>query len=142
MMQTSDSLMGSGMLTVTDGSGWSVGDTLLNKWSTAPFYSLSYPALPPFPAHTWHRDDAIYLDVDLPGIHPATLKVELEDDRILIKAERTSRNGVTAPISLNVAVPVDGDLDKISSTFKNGVLTVTIAFDKTLHREIPVDIQG
>jgi HSP20 family protein len=90
------------------------------------------------PAADVARDDEhITLKLDLPGIAPGDVRVELHDQRIVITGERKheseekqdgviSRERVFGSFVREFALPVGVNADDVHARFANGELTVTV----------------
>jgi HSP20 family protein len=84
----------------------------------------------------YREGDTYYIDIDLPGIDPATIDMAVDDSVLTIRAERTpaEREG----LRLVVADRPDGtftrrvflsdamDTDRLDATYDGGVLTLRI----------------
>ena len=81
--------------------------------------------------------DAITVKAELPGVEPAEIAVTLERDVLTIKGEkqqekeekderrhRVERSWGAFVRSIRLPAPVDGS--KVTATFKNGLVTVTL----------------
>jgi HSP20 family protein len=81
--------------------------------------------------------DAVVVKAEVPGIDPKEIQVSLQDQMLTIKGEkkqekeekdshyyRMERSYGAFVRSIRVPAPVDGA--KVSATFKNGVVTVTL----------------
>jgi HSP20 family protein len=94
-------------------------------------------------------DDHYVLTADLPGIDPGSVDVDVDNGTLTISAHRTARSDETVQwltserffgrfrrqLSLGEGI----DADKISATYENGVLTVTIPLsEKAKPRRIDV----
>ncbi len=87
-------------------------------------------------------DKGLYIEVDLPGVNPEDVSVELDEGVLTIKAERkmekdldeAGKEGVKYHIMERAygtfmrrfSLPFEADEDKIEATFENGVLKVFI----------------
>ena len=93
------------------------------------------------------RDKEVYVKAELPGFDKKDLDVSITNDRLVIKAksshEEKEEDGdyLKQEISRNEiyrSIPIPADVDdtvKIKSSFKNGVLELTIPKHKTAHRK-------
>jgi HSP20 family protein len=84
----------------------------------------------------YREGDTYYIDIDLPGIDPATIDMAVDDSVLTVRAERTpaEREG----LRLVVADRPDGtftrrvflsdamDTDRLDATYDGGVLTLRI----------------
>jgi len=112
-------------------------DRLLERFFESPWAEL--PALGDWtPAlDVTEGKDAITVKAELPGVEPKELAVSLEGDLLTIKGEkeqkkeekderqhRIERSWGAFMRSVRLPAPVDGG--KVTATFKNGVVTVTL----------------
>jgi HSP20 family protein len=90
---------------------------------------------PTMPMDLFREGDHFVLAVDLPGIDPGSIDVSCEDRTLTIRAERTPRSGegqwllrerTSGTIARQVALGRGLALDKISASYADGVLTLTI----------------
>ncbi|MGO1318341.1 MAG: Hsp20/alpha crystallin family protein, partial [Cellulomonadaceae bacterium] len=80
--------------------------------------------------------DHFVLNVDLPGVDPGSIDVSVEDQTLTLRAERTLRSSDDAQwlvrerpsgtFARQMTVGSGLALDKISATYCDGVLTLTI----------------
>lgn len=91
------------------------------------------------------RDKEIYLKAELPGIEKQDIDVSISNRRLLIKAnahhESKEEHGDYLKqeirhrgIYRSIELPCEIDADEIISSFKNGVLELTIPKHETSHR--------
>jgi HSP20 family protein len=82
-------------------------------------------------------DDAFHLRMDLPGIRKEDVTISVEDNRLMVKGERTdettdeSENMIrmermSGSFYRSIRLPKTITEDKIKASFKNGVLTVAM----------------
>ena len=93
------------------------------------------------------RDKEVYVRAELPGIEKKDLDVSIANDKLVIKAksrhEQKEEKGdyLKQEISRNEiyrSVPIPADVDdtsKVITSFKNGVLELTIPKQKKAHRK-------
>jgi len=82
------------------------------------------------PVDIYEDTHATYIRAELPGVNRADIGVELLDGTLQLRAKRTLRRGdrdETREFARALTVP-EGAVqpDKISATYENGVLTVTL----------------
>jgi HSP20 family protein len=76
-----------------------------------------------------------HVHADLPGVDPADLHVTIEDKRLKIEAERKHVHETTTDkvhsmersygkVMRQIRIPQNVDLEKVTTTFKNGALNV------------------
>jgi HSP20 family protein len=87
------------------------------------------------PMDLFREGDHYVLAVDLPGVDPGTIDVACEDRTLTIRAERTGRSGEgqwlvrerpTGTFARQLTLGRGLALDKISASYADGVLTLTI----------------
>jgi HSP20 family protein len=88
------------------------------------------------PMDLYRSGDHYVLHADLPGVDPGSVDVGVENGTLTIKAQRSERTeeGVqwigserfTGSYMRQIALGDDIDTDRISATYANGVLTVTL----------------
>lgn len=88
------------------------------------------------PMDLYRSGDHYVLHADLPGVDPGSVDVGVENGTLTIKAQRSERteDGVqwiaserfTGTYLRQIALGDDIDADRISATYANGVLTVTL----------------
>ncbi len=102
------------------------------------------------PLESFLRNGELVVRVDVPGIDPADLDIQVEGDRLTIRGERKSRTEedkggrVYREVSYGafertVQLPWDVDTDSIRAGCKDGVLEVTMkAPEKVGAKKIPI----
>lgn len=88
------------------------------------------------PMDLYRSGDHYVLHADLPGVDPGSVDVNVENGTLTIKAERTERTDqdvqwisserFTGTYMRQIALGEGIDADKISATYTNGVLTVSL----------------
>jgi len=88
------------------------------------------------PMDLYRTGDHYVLHADLPGVDPGSVDVNIENNVLTIKAERSSRTeeGVqwvgserpTGTFMRQLSLGEGIDAERISATYENGVLTVTL----------------
>jgi len=94
------------------------------------------------------NDDSFLLHVELPGVRPDDVDLEVDHGRLRLIAERRERVRVgflrhrartTGRYSLAVTLPVPVDSDGVIASLDHGLLTVTIPkAERARRRHIPV----
>jgi len=83
-----------------------------------------------FPAMNVTRDgDRYYVRAELPGVNRDAIHVEMVEDNLSIQASRTQKTGdreEAFAFSRTLSVPENVQADKVSASYENGVLTVTL----------------
>src|ERR687893_1864588 len=91
--------------------------------------------VPGMPMDLFREGDHFVLAVDLPGVDPGTIDVSVEDRTLTVRAERTARSGEgqwllrerpTGTFARQVTLGRGLALDKISASYTDGVLALTI----------------
>src|SRR5436309_15681422 len=93
------------------------------------------PAFPPI--NVWADEQAVYLEVDLPGTDPAKLDVNVtEGNKLTIQGERPVLDLPNAvwhrqergagTFSRTLTLPTMVDADKVEAKYENGVLRLTL----------------
>jgi HSP20 family protein len=105
------------------------------------------------PMDVVHRDDALLVRVDLPGVPADAISVSLENRLLTITAERRSSYGdgdqvliqerFDGEISRRVRVPEWVDADAVTADYTDGVLTVQLPLaERAKPRRIAVGSQS
>ncbi len=86
----------------------------------------------------YREGDSFFLDIDLPGVDPASIDVTVDRKVLSVRAERkrVEREGVTylvaerpmGPVSRQVFLSDSLDTDRLDARYDNGVLTLSIPF--------------
>ena len=77
------------------------------------------------------------LSVELPGVEPENVRLEVRDNALIVAGEKKQENRddkknqhvlerVYGSFQRVLALPEDADAEAVTATHKNGVLTVTI----------------
>jgi HSP20 family protein len=84
----------------------------------------------------YREGDTYYVDIDLPGIDPASIDVAVDGTVLTVRAGRksTERAGVRrivadrpmAGVTRQIFLPDAMDTDRLDATYDNGVLTLRI----------------
>jgi HSP20 family protein len=103
------------------------------------------------PMDLYRSGDHYVLHADLPGIDPGSVDVSVENKTLTIKAERSERteDGVqwisserfAGSFMRQIALGDGIDTEKISATYANGVLTVTLPVaDRAKPRKVSITV--
>jgi HSP20 family protein len=95
------------------------------------------------------RDDALVLRADVPGIKPDEVKIEVEDDVLIVSGEHSEekeekkeryvrRERRYGSFSRSMALPKGVEADDIQATTEDGVLEVTIPMPKEEKRKVEI----
>lgn len=107
-------------------------------------FPLSFNSIPKM--DVIDRSKEISVKAELPGIDKKDIDVSITDNRLVIKAKTCHEDKEEkgdylkeeiskSEIYRSVLLPADIDGDKVKSTFKNGVLELTIPKQKSSHRK-------
>ena len=97
--------------------------------------ALNNRSAPAMPMDLFREGDHYVLAVDLPGVDPGTIDVSCEDRTLTIRAERTARSNEgqwllrerpAGTFARQLTVGRGLALDKISASYADGVLTLTV----------------
>jgi len=91
--------------------------------------------------------------IDLPGIDPKTVDLQLTGDRLTLSGERKfeTREGTTylqreqvyGKFSRTVQLPCDVDEKKVQATYENGVMQIDLPkSQESIGRQIPVQVKS
>jgi HSP20 family protein len=100
----------------------------------------------------YRSGDHYVLHADLPGVDPGSVDVGVENGTLTIKAQRSERteDGVqwiaserfTGSYLRQLSLGADIDADKITATYANGVLTVTLPVaERAKPRRVAITVQ-
>jgi HSP20 family protein len=117
----------------------------------------AWPAQESLPASAWFPScdvfedkDAVKLLAELPGVRPEDVKLSVENNVLTIRGEKQQQSGDQrgkvhsfersyGRFDRSFTLPSTIDPDRISASFENGILTVTIPkAERARPREIPV----
>ena len=94
-------------------------------------------------------DDAVQIEVELPGIAAEEIAVDVNDDVLTIRAEkRQDRRGVHVRerrfgmFQRSLRLPFQVDAEQVQARFENGVLRVTVPKAQQRERNRRVAVQG
>ncbi|GMY28916.1 17.1 kDa class II heat shock protein [Fagus crenata] len=95
-------------------------------------YIRDSKAMAATPADVKEYPDAFVFVLDMPGLKPDQIKVQVEEDNKLVKEKEPGVKYLTMERRLGkylkkFALPENVNHDKISAVYQDGVLTVTIA---------------
>jgi HSP20 family protein len=98
------------------------------------------------------NDNAFVVQLDLPGVEKDNVKVKFEDDTLVVSGERKHESNADeknfhrverayGSFTRSISVPKDVDSEKISASFKNGVLEITLPkADEVKAKEIEIKV--
>ncbi|QYM78609.1 Hsp20/alpha crystallin family protein [Horticoccus luteus] len=99
-----------------------------------------------FPVDLYEDKDNTYVRAELPGFARENIHVEMVEGYLTINAERKSAADGNDAESFNVTrsvnIPEDVHADKVSATYENGILTVTLPKrEEAKPRKISVEVK-
>ncbi|MGB3186153.1 MAG: Hsp20/alpha crystallin family protein [Ornithinimicrobium sp.] len=111
------------------------------------------PASAAMPMDLYRKGEQFIAHVDLPGVDPGTVDVDVEDRTLTIRAERTqdlddqvqwlSHERPAGTFARQVTLGYGVALDKIAAEYRDGVLTLTIPVaEEAKSRKISVNHGG
>ncbi|AEV87772.1 heat shock protein Hsp20 [Actinoplanes sp. SE50] len=101
----------------------------------------------------YREDDTFHIDIDLPGVDPASIDITVDGRVLTVRAERgrAEREGVryliaerpVGPVSRQVHLSEKLDTDRLEARHDNGVLTLSIpVLEERKPRRIEVAVAG
>lgn len=94
------------------------------------------PAATAMPLDLYRRGETFVAQIDLPGVDPSTIDIDVEDRTLTVRAERTSIEGEdvqwlsherpTGTFARQLALGTGLAVDRIDADYADGVLTLTI----------------
>ncbi len=94
------------------------------------------PAATAMPLDLYRQGETFTAQIDLPGVDPSTIDIDVEDRTLTIRAERTSVSGEeiewlsherpTGTFARQLVLGTGLALDRIDANYTDGVLTLTI----------------
>ncbi len=123
-------------------------DSVFQNWGH-PGYTLTTPRV-----NVQEKADAYHLEAELPGLTEKDFTVNVEHNLLTVASqqernEERKENGYvirerrSGAFKRSFALPEDVDADRISATFKDGLLTLTVPRNaKTQGRQIAVKSAG
>jgi len=82
-------------------------------------------ATPRFPVDLYEDKDNLYVRAELPGVARDAINIEMVEDYLNISASRKSGEE-SFTLSRSVTIPEAVQGDKVSASYENGVLSVTL----------------
>ncbi|MBG0560351.1 Hsp20/alpha crystallin family protein [Actinoplanes aureus] len=76
----------------------------------------------------YREDDTFFIDINLPGVDPASIDITLDGEALTVRAERkrTEPEGRMDGFSRQVALSEKLDTDRLEARYDNGVLILQI----------------
>ena len=89
------------------------------------------------PVNVWQADEAVVVDVELPGADPKTVDITLKDQVLTLRGQRSTeefregetvhrRERATGEFMRRLSLPYRGDLNKVTAVYSNGILRITV----------------
>ena len=132
-------------------SPWSGLENKIDRLLETALGSFADPASSTrFPVDLYEDNDNTYVRAELPGIDRSDINVELVEDYLAISGTRKSGAGEkeggegeqSFSFSRSVTMPEHVQRDKVSASYENGVLTVTLPKrEEAKPRKVQVAIQ-
>ena len=105
---------------------WSGLETEIDRAFENALADLSSPAAGPrFPVDLYEDKDNLYVRAELPGVTREAINIEMVDGYLNLNASRKSGDE-TFNLARSITVPETVQADKVSASYENGVLTVTL----------------
>lgn len=116
--------------------------------SVAPMWSGSYSV----PTDIFHMDDRLVIRMDLPGVSPDDVEVTFQENTLLVNGKRNfpydaqsvrfaRRGAFYGDFTQKVTLGKGLDVDKISASYDNGVLELSIPYTEEVQpRKIEIDV--
>jgi HSP20 family protein len=95
--------------------------------------STNRPAVMPMDA--WREGDTFVIELDVPGVSPETIDIDVERNVLTVRAERVARNGdwemlaterAKGAFSRQLVLGDNLDLDRIQADYDAGVLRLVV----------------
>jgi HSP20 family protein len=119
----------------------------LDRLTQQVFGTSARPAFMPMDA--WREGDRFLVEFDLPGVEADSIDLDVERNVLTVRAERPVREGVGEQLaaerprglfSRQLILGDNLDLDKITASYQDGVLTLTIPVaERAKPRKITVE---
>lgn len=107
-------------------SPWTSLESEVDRLFQAALADIPATAFAPcFPVDLHEDKDNTYVRAELPGVGREAVNVEMVDGYLNINATR-KQGEESFSLSRSVAIPEAVQADKVSATYENGVLTVTL----------------
>ena len=104
------------------------------------------------PMDAWREGDRFVIELDMPGVSPESIDLDVERNVLTVSAERVSRNGdwemlaserPRGRFSRQLVLGDNLDLDRIEAGYDNGVLRLVVPVaEKAKPRKIEVTTSG
>jgi len=112
--------------------------------------STNRPAVMPMDA--WREGESFVIELDVPGVSPETIDIDVERNVLTVRAERVPRNGdwemlaserAKGAFSRQLVLGDNLDLDRIEADYDAGVLRLVVPVaEKAKPRKIEIGTTG
>jgi len=117
------------------------------------FFESARPGPRMMPMDLYRDGDHYVLTADMPGVDPGSVDIDVDGQLLTIRAERTlgegdgvkwiTRERTAGTFLRQLSLGQGIDTDRISASYRNGVLSVTIPVsEKALPRKVAVTTEG
>jgi HSP20 family protein len=104
------------------------------------------------PMDAWRQGDSVLVEFDLPGVDAGSIDLDVERNVLTVRADRPMREGTSELLaaerprgvfSRQLILGDNLDLDRISATYRDGVLHLTIPVaERAKPRKISIEVDG
>jgi HSP20 family protein len=106
------------------------------------------------PTDVFHSDDRLVIRMDLPGVRADDVDVTVQEGTLIVNGKRSFPHGANeirfmrrgifyGDFTQRVALGKGLDVDRISASYDNGVLELTIPYSEEVQpRKIEIDFNG
>ncbi len=110
---------------------WTGLESEIDRLFETALADVATPTAPRFPVDLYEDKDNTYVRAELPGVAREAIQVEYLDGYLTLSAERRNQEADTGreeavSFSRSVSVPDNVQADRVTATYENGVLTVTL----------------
>jgi len=112
--------------------------------------STNRPAVMPMDA--WREGDSFVIELDVPGVSPETIDIDVERNVLTVRAERVPRNGdwemlaserAKGAFSRQLVLGDNLDLDRIEADYDAGVLRLVVPVaERAKPRKVEIGTTG
>jgi HSP20 family protein len=106
-------------------SPWAGIESEIDRMFESALADFSASAAPRFPVDLFEDKDNTYVRAELPGVNRDEINVEMVDGYLSVSATR-KQGEESFSVNRSIAIPEAVQADKVSATYENGVLTVTL----------------
>ena len=110
-------------------SPWAGLEQEVNRLFTSALADIAAPVAPQFPVDIYEDKNNTYVRAELPGVARESIGVEMVEDYLTLSVSQKAGEGEsesTLNLNRSIAVTEPVQADKVSATYENGVLTVTL----------------